>query len=605
MEIIKRLLYILPAKNGELLRTVLLFAAASCLEVFGIGIIGPFLGLATNPELINESSFLQRLYNLSGVTEAPTFIALLGVVVICIFCFKSFVAWYTQAYIARFSDEQQRLIINKMIGGYLKAPYIYHTKKNSSSIIDTIIEVANTFTLGILNPLLTSIANLFVMLALFLLLFSTSQVTMIVILVIFLPVLAVFNSFKGKVHVWGKTTRQSKEKIIKIVNHAFGGVKETKVIGCENYFESQIALQTQNLKDSHSSFVAFKIMPRFMVESLMILCVVGIVVTFLLIGKSTQDLIPILGVYALAAIRILPAISNTVIGVSVLKNSSFTVNQIYSDIKELEQLAATVDAGALAANGSNPRQIEGSPQRSSRLKFEENISLNGISYRYPNADRYSLEKISLSIKKGESIAFIGKSGAGKTTLVDVILGLLTAQEGDISVDGVSVYNNLRNWQDIVGYIPQSIFLTDDTLARNIAFGVEDKHIDAEKLRKAIELSQLTDVVEKLPNGLETIVGERGILLSGGQRQRVGIARALYRESEILVLDEATAALDNETEKRVSEAINMLSGQKTLIMIAHRLSTVKDCDRLYLLESGRVVKSGTFDEVVTEDAKVYS
>ncbi|MEM8501874.1 MAG: ABC transporter ATP-binding protein [Cyanobacteria bacterium P01_D01_bin.1] len=603
MDIIKRLLYILPAKNIELLRTILQFIAASCLEVFGIGIIGPFLGLATDPALLHERNFLKSIYSASGVTEESTFIAILGIVVILVFCFKSFVAWYTQAYIAMFSDEQQRLIINKMIGGYLQAPYIYHTKKNSSSIIDTIIEVANTFTLGILNPLLTSIANLFVMLAIFILLFSTSQLTMLVILVIFLPVIAIFNASKEKVQVWGRTTRQSKESIIKIVNHAFGSVKETKVIGCESYFESQISAQTQRLKDSHSSFVAFKIMPRFMVESLMILCVVGVVVIFLMSGRNTQELIPVLGVYALAAIRILPAISNTVVGLSVLKNSSFTINQIYSDLKELEQLEVISERSASSSQAITTERSQLLKESSRKLEFEHSITIDNISYKYPQTDKYSLNKISLTLNKGESIAFIGKSGAGKTTLVDVILGLLTAQEGDILVDGVSIYSDIRSWQNIVGYIPQTIYLTDDTLARNIAFGVEDALIDREKLQEAIKLAQLSDVVEKLPKGLETMVGERGILLSGGQRQRVGIARALYGESEILVLDEATAALDNETEKLVSRAISALSGKKTLIMIAHRLSTVESCDRLYMLEEGCILKSGSFVEVVPEEVRV--
>ncbi|MFM6898570.1 MAG: ATP-binding cassette domain-containing protein, partial [Microcystis panniformis] len=209
----------------------------------------------------------------------------------------------------------------------------------------------------------------------------------------------------------------------------------------------------------------------------------------------------------------------------------------------------------------------------------------------------ALNNISLSLKKGESIALIGKSGAGKTTLVDVILGFLIPESGDIQVDGVSIYQDIRSWQNLIGYIPQSIFLTDDTIERNIAFGVPDSLIDKERLQQAISSAQLTELVEQLPNGIKTEVGERGVRLSGGQRQRVGIARALYHEREILVLDEATSALDNETEKLVSQSIQALSGMKTLIVIAHRLTTVEYCDRVYLMDRGIITKSGSYKEVV--------
>lgn len=225
--------------------------------------------------------------------------------------------------------------------------------------------------------------------------------------------------------------------------------------------------------------------------------------------------------------------------------------------------------------------------------------LDRVTYRYPSSSEIALKDISMVIPKGESIGLIGKSGAGKTTLVDVILGLLTPESGGIRVDDVSVINNLRSWQNAIGYIPQSIFLIDDTIKHNIAFGVADEEIDEGKLYKVIQAAQLTELIEELPDGLETMVGERGVRLSGGQRQRVGIARALYHEREILVLDEATAALDNETEGLVTDAIKSLSGTKTIIIIAHRLSTIAHCDRIYSLEKGEIARSGSYQEVVLE------
>ena len=233
----------------------------------------------------------------------------------------------------------------------------------------------------------------------------------------------------------------------------------------------------------------------------------------------------------------------------------------------------------------------------SKLIFGHEIVLDDVSYQYPETASHSIKDVSLTIKKGESIAFVGKSGAGKTTLVDVILGLLTPQKGDIRVDNLSIYKNLEGWQRIIGYIPQSIFLIDDTIERNIAFGVPDELIDKQRIYEAIRSAHLEEVVQKLPEGIKTKVGERGVLLSGGQRQRIGIARALYHECEILVLDEATAALDNETERLVTEAIKSLGGNKTVITIAHRLSTIEHCDCIYQLEQGKIIKTGNYKEVI--------
>jgi ABC-type multidrug transport system fused ATPase/permease subunit len=237
------------------------------------------------------------------------------------------------------------------------------------------------------------------------------------------------------------------------------------------------------------------------------------------------------------------------------------------------------------------------PKGQQTFRFYDKVILDSLTFQYPNTKRNVIENISLSISKGESIGLIGKSGAGKTTLVDILLGLFIPQFGDIKVDEVSVYSNLRAWQNMLGYVPQSIFLIDDTLERNIAFGVPDHLIDPNRLNKAIEMAQLREVVEQLPEGVKTIVGEQGVLLSGGQRQRVGIARVLYHEREILVFDEATAALDSETEHLITEATKALAGNKTIIIIAHRLSTIEHCDCIYQLEQGRILKSGSYQEVI--------
>ena len=275
---------------------------------------------------------------------------------------------------------------------------------------------------------------------------------------------------------------------------------------------------------------------------------------------------------------------------------SYALDMLYKDLKEIEAYdLSTGPSAGLSTGLSTVASGQGTRPRSAQ--FKESVALDAVTFFYPNTTEPAVEEISLTVRKGESVALVGKSGSGKTTLVDIILGLLQPASGDILLDGDSVYSDLRSWQNLLGYIPQSIFLTDETMAQNIAFGVPASQIDYERLAMAVEAAQLEALVEQLPDGLETMVGERGMRISGGQRQRVGIARAIYHGREILVLDEATSALDSETEKLVSDAIDRLAGDKTLIIIAHRLSTIENCDRVYKLEGGRIQQTGTYEEVV--------
>ena len=285
----------------------------------------------------------------------------------------------------------------------------------------------------------------------------------------------------------------------------------------------------------------------------------------------------------------LPATGNTIGCISVIRYNIHSLDSLYSELKEAERFEQQ-------SKVANPQSTLSSIEK---LGFQNQILIENLVFKYPNAETNALNSISMMIEKGHSIGLIGKSGSGKTTLVDVLMGLLSPQSGDILVDDVSVYTKLRAWQNLIGYVPQSIFLIDDTLERNIAFGVPDNQIDHERLTKAVAAAQLTEVIERLPMGLNTAVGERGVLLSGGQRQRVGIARALYHEKEILVFDEATAALDNETENLITDATKSLSGSKTIIIIAHRLSTIEHCDRIYRLEHGEITQSGNYQTVVLE------
>jgi ATP-binding cassette, subfamily B, bacterial PglK len=585
--------YILDGKHNNLVLMVLLFLLVSSLEVVGTGLIGPFISLATDPNAIDQNGFLSSFYKMLNLTSRNQLLMVLGGLVIGIFYLKSFLSFTSQRTIFEFGFKQQGELASKLMKRYLAAPYTFHLSRNSASLIQNIISETQRFSQGVMMPVLTCISNSIVIVALVALLIKTNILAMIIIGGVLLISYVLIYSSKNKIAIWGKEGSEAHTEMITLINHSLGGLKETRIIGCESYFEKKMESQINKYSVSSSLAISFTNLPRYVIEAFLITFL--IVFTFLFLSANqgnTQNLSSVLGIFALASIRLLPAVGNLLSSINGIKYNSYSADQIYADLRELENIN-DVEKSGVAGSAVSLNNTK------SALPFSKNISLECISYNYPNAAKSSLDKVTLKIKKGESIGLIGKSGAGKTTLVDTILGLLVPQNGDIKVDDTSIYQNIRAWQNLIGYVPQSIFLTDDTLEKNIAFGVPDYLIDSQKLHDAIVASQLEEIVEQLPNGLHTMLGERGVLLSGGQRQRVGIARALYHEREILVFDEATASLDNETESLVTEAIRGLTGVKTMIIIAHRLSTLEHCDRVCVIEQGKIVRSGSYQEVVVE------
>jgi ABC-type multidrug transport system fused ATPase/permease subunit len=569
------------------------------MDALGIGLVGPFMGLATNPTLIYKNVFLANTYRALGLKSTSQFIGLMGLTIVVIFYLKSFFYYQIQRYVFRFCFTQQVKLRLRLLHTYLFLPYTFHLKTNSANLIQNIINESQNFSYSVAIPLLGSISNLFVLVVLVLLLMKTDFAATVTVIGILLGTYLPFHLFRNKIVRWGKEGVEANTEMLRIVNHAIGGLKETRVIGCEEYFENQLNSQVNRFAKVATLFHVFQILPRITIEALLITFVVGLVSVSLLFEQRSQDLVSVLGIFAIASIRLLPSASQLMSNMGVLRNFKPTLDRLYMDLKEIEKPEAInylkISQGFVPTKGvkfESQKSIKPMP-----MSFTDKIVIDRINYAYPEAASKSLTDVSLTLKKGESIALIGKSGAGKTTLVDVFLGLLIPQSGDIQVDGLSVYNSLRAWQNLIGYIPQSIFLTDDTIERNIAFGVPDDQIDQQRLDNAIRLAQLAELIAQLPEGTQTMVGEHGVRLSGGQRQRIGIARALYHEREILVLDEATSALDNETENLISKAIQDLSGTKTMIIIAHRLTTVEHCDRIYQMEKGQVVKCGTYQEVV--------
>lgn len=596
IQYIRKVLYVLSGRKTKLIWLLLLLIATSFLEVIGIGLIGPFINIASDPETIQSTSSIKYLYELSGVESEAQFIPLLGFIISIIFLAKSAAYFFARSYIFHFSYQQKELLVLRLLRAYLLVPYTFHLKRNTASLVKNIIVEVNQFATNSLLQILSAASNLIVMVSLIALLAKTSSLLLILILVALSPTAIFLKLFGKKFEEWGRTRSQTNQEMIRILNHGLGSIKETRLIGCEPYFDSQMAKQGNLFARSSTLFSSSQLLPRILVESLLVIFVVGFVSIYSVFSQqSIDDLTAILGVFAIAALRLIPATSQFIKSISFVQNASYTLDLLYNDLKELEKEEAKVFLGSSDMFSADKNY---GVDRQPKLSFNQAISLNNIRYAYPGAAGDSIKDISLTIKKGQSIALIGKSGAGKTTLVDILLGLLIPTRGDIKVDGQSIYSDLRAWQKLVGYIPQSIFLIDDTITRNIAFGVPDHLIDYQKIEESIQAAQLQELIADLPDGLETGVGERGIRLSGGQRQRIGIARALYHEREVLVLDEATSALDSETERQISQAINALSGSKTLIIIAHRLSTVRECDHLYMLNKGEVVDSGSYQDVVS-------
>ncbi|MEO0706199.1 MAG: ABC transporter ATP-binding protein [Cyanobacteria bacterium J06649_5] len=607
IQYLSKVLYILSGSRMQLVLLLGSFVFASLLEALGVGLIAPFLSIAADPNIARES-ILQGLLSFLQLTSDSQIVTGLALMLIVVFCVKTAVYFFCKLYILKYSYWQKNRLEVRLMETYLRIPYIFHLNKNSAVLVKNIAIEAHQFTTNSLIPLLEIIANIIVMTVLLALLAYSDISLLIVALVIILPTILVFARLSRRVKAWGEIMSTANHNMIAAINHGIGGLKETKVIGCESHFEQELHSYSKQYSDAAVRSDAFRVLPRVSIEAILVVfLLVFIVFSQLVTGRSLSELTAVMGLFAVASIRLVPAVSQILSALGQIRFSLFALDMLCMDLKETEQFNQDgTQKSRLAV--STPSQIasqmarnlghDRAPQSSmAPLPFNYEVALEGITYRYPSAEAPAIKDFSLTLRKGESIALVGKSGSGKTTLVDILLGLLEPEQGDITVDGRSAYEDIRGWQNLLGYIPQSIFLTDSTIEQNIAYGVPVEEIDNERLQQAIAAAQLEELIDQMPDGVKTEVGERGVRVSGGQRQRIGIARALYHGREILVLDEATSALDTETEQLVSEAINALAGSKTLIIIAHRYSTIEKCDRIYELSNGELEQSGTYSEVI--------
>jgi ABC-type multidrug transport system fused ATPase/permease subunit len=578
----KKINYILNSRQKRNL-IILLFVIiiGSFVELLGVTVILPIANVATNPEMIDQKWYFILIQNIFGEMDARQMVAFLSIATIFVYIFKN--VYITVMYDLQYKfifNNQKRLAV-RMMDCYMKQDYLFHTSKNVAELRRNVVEDVNGFFTIILNSL-EFIAEFSVCLFLCIFLFVQDAVTTFTVagLVIVFGLLFTFVYKKVLVRK-GEENRDLNVLTNKWLLQAFSGIKEIKVANNEKFF-------VDNYDDSFGKFAVLqrqqsmlRFVPRPIMESV---CICGLLAGFaikmLFSQAEISSLVSTMSVFVVAAVRMLPSFNRITGNIGSIMFDKPAIDSLYHDLVDIEELM------------SKRRQME---EASSKIILNDKLQIEDISFHYPENEKWILNNANLTVEKNQSIGLMGASGAGKTTAVDIVLGLLEPQKGRITVDGVDIRTHMESWHQSIGYIPQNIYLMDDTIRANIAFGISDDMVDESMLKDALKEAQLDQFVSSLPEGLDTVIGDRGIKLSGGQRQRIGIARALYRNPEVLILDEATSALDNETEHEVMEAIDSLHGRRTMIVIAHRLSTIRNCDALYEVADGQIIRK-THQEV---------
>jgi ABC-type multidrug transport system fused ATPase/permease subunit len=565
-------------------RLVLVFIAqliTGFIELVGVGSIGPFISIITNPLMIHQNQYLSMAYNYFGFTSDHDFIMFTGIIVIiCLVVSNLFVAVVTL--INFYYSEKKRYSINmRLFEKYLRQPYRYFLDHNSALLLRN-LESVDSFVSGVLTNLLNLISSSIISLCIItLLIILNPLLALTVSAVLAVMYTLIFSALRNSLNKRGKESQHYSLLRLKCVTEAFGGIKDIKILKKERVFLERLREPLLKYVKNEANSQAINELPRFLIETIAIGGMILVILIMIASGSKIEQFLPVLTVYAFGAYRLLPLLQRIFRASATIRYRFPIVETLYHDFTNLP-----------AGNELlYPKDI-------TTLPFNSAIILENIVFSYPNARRVTIDSISLKIPYHTSIALVGPTGCGKTTLVDIILCLLSPQGGTITIDQTVINGaNSSNWQMNLGYVPQSIYLTEDSIKNNIAFGIPQEEIDMDSVIRAARLANIHDFVTgELERGYETSIGERGIKLSGGQRQRVGIARALYHDPSVLIFDEATSALDILTENAVMDAINTMGHKKTIIIIAHRITTVKNCDCIYLMEKGAVADFGTYDEL---------
>jgi len=549
------------------------------MEIIGVASIIPFMALVGDMTQLQQETFYAQVYQASGIESESEFVVILGIGVVVTLFVSGTISLFTTWRLCMFGTQLGTELSTRLYTHYIKQNWLFHASVNSAKLTKKIVNETNRVSGGIILPLMQMNARvvftLFMVISIFI---YDPRVAIVGLSVFAIVYLILFKIVKRSLERNGKAISQIFSKRYRLNNEGFGGIKDLLLLGRGDNFIESFNQTSKSLAHSQGTINALAQVPRYFIE----LVAFGSMMTITLYLISSYDgnlgmILPTLSLYTLAAFKLLPAIQNIYANVAAIKGNIAAFESIHDDLIWSSKPKALIQES-----------------KQSFLRVKHQISLNNITFTYPDKTKSTLQKINMSILANSVIGIVGPSGSGKSTLINILLGLIEPQQGEMKIDNTILnYKNRRSWQNTIGFVAQDIFLSDRSIAENVAFGISKNEINLDKVKKALELSHLTELLQSLEKGIYTPVGERGVKLSGGQSQRIGIARALYHEAEILVFDEATSSLDGISERRVMDAIHEFGGQKTIIMIAHRIKTVQNCNKIFYIDKGRVVDQGTY------------
>lgn len=578
-KILKKLNVLLDKKQKwTMVGLLVMMLIGAVLEVASIGIVVPVVSIVMDENAINDGGIVQTLYEILPVNSVRQFTVVIMLSLIAAFIIKNIFLFIQQKFMLSFVYGNQFSTSERLMKNYLRKGYEFYLNADTAVVQRNITSDVNNM-YALILALLQLLSEGIVFACLVAVLFWQDPVMTVLVTVVLLAVLFIIKVvLKPIMHKAGEDNQDFYSGLYKLISQTVMGIKEVKIAGKEQYFVDEYITCGRGYVNAVQKYSLYNNVPRLLIETVMIICMVGYMLYLLLKGTGVETMIPTISAFGVAAMRLLP--------------SANRINNQLNTIAFCEPFFMGVSDGLQdEINGENI-DMSFAKESDTKLPVSKVIELKDITYAYPNTDKLIFDHADLSIPVGSSVGIVGTSGAGKSTVVDILLGLLKPQTGNIYADGVDVMQEYRSWIKNIGYIPQMIFMLDGTIRENVAFGIARDKINEGRIWEVLKEAQLDEFIKTLPDGLDTTIGERGIRLSGGQRQRIGIARALYEDPEVLVLDEATSALDNDTEAAIMDSINRLHGKKTLIIIAHRLQTIEKCDMIYRVENGKATLEKT-------------
>ncbi|SFW36951.1 ATP-binding cassette, subfamily C [Selenomonas ruminantium] len=535
------------------------------LEALGISAILPLVSVIGDATFLERHPYLMDWARCCGVAEHTSFIIVSALFIMLLYLLKNaYIAWECRLQIS-FATNNMVYYSRELLGKYLAKPYLFHVNNNTATLIRNVNSGASVAFNAIMMPMFQLLTEIITAATIWLMLIIVDPITALMVAgILSVLLLAILRGFRRKITRQGKVQNEFSAQYIKWLNQGLGAIKETKIMHKEAFFVQEFGKAYDKFGHANGIFNFLNQLPRTIIEAVVVSGLLLLIVIKALMGGSPESIVPLLGMLALAAFRLMPSANRIVSFYNGIKFQQPLFNQLYDEFYAIRK---QIEQGKSGQEYTSCLPME----------FQDKISVRALAFKYPEGKKRVLKNINFDIPKGSFVGIIGSSGAGKTTFVDILLGLLKPTSGSIYVDGVDIGDNIHGWQENLAYVPQTIYLIDGTIKENIALGLKMQDIDEEKVERAIAMAELADYIATLPDGINTKVGERGVKLSGGQRQRIGIARALYQQPKVLVLDEATSALDNETEKNITETILKLKGKITIIAIAHRTTTLAECD----------------------------